>query len=391
VSWPSFTGHQRRVPGALSETVLVITDRVLYPPRAGNRTRIIALTRGLRSLGFRVVLVVRRPPGWRSRIRTWLLAPRVYFVDGSSFGAGSPQRHDSSPYWGAVIDAVRRERPAVVIAEYIWMAPCLDRVDSGALKLMDTHDLMHVRRERYAAEGSGAWVECSAEEEAALLLKADAIIAIHRSEKAKFAALVPERAVITLPHPQRVKFRGGRSHKSSEGRVVMFVGSSNRGNVAGLRSFLADGWSIVRESHPGAELRIYGDSGRQIGSAPLGVRAIGYVRRLARAYRAADVVINPVTLGTGLKIKTVEALAWGKAVVTTPCGAEGLESGAGVAFLVAADMQQLAGEVVRLLQDPARRQSLERSAIEWARTEFAPEAVFREFLDLLRARGVGAD
>lgn len=133
-------------------------------------------------------------------------------------------------------------------------------------------------------------------------------------------------------------------------------------------------------------MRIYGDSGRQIGLLPTGVRAIGYVRRLAGAYRAADVVINPVTLGTGLKIKTVEALASGKAVVTTPCGAEGLEGGAGVAFVVATDMQELAGEVVRLLQDPARRHSLERSAIEWARTEFAPGAVFREFLDLLRAR-----
>jgi glycosyltransferase involved in cell wall biosynthesis len=95
-----------------------------------------------------------------------------------------------------------------------------------------------------------------------------------------------------------------------------------------------------------------------------------------------------VTLGTGLKIKTVEALALGKAVVTTSCGAEGLERGTGSAFIVADDMRQLAREVVELLQNPTRRLSLESTAIKWAWTEFAPGVVFREFLELLRSREV---
>jgi hypothetical protein len=374
--WPIARG---RVAVKRAQTILVVTDRALYPARAGNRARIIALLRGLCALGFRVALVVRRPPRWRSRIRTRLLAHRVYFVSGPAFSGGSPRTFDSSPYWRAVERATRLEHPAVVIAEYLWMAPCLDRVGSGPLKMLDTLDLMHVRRDIYGGVGSGAWVDCSAEEEATLLRKADAIIAIQRSEMANFAALVPERKVICLPHMLPVRDRSRGRGRNDPG-IVMFVGSSNQGNVAGVRAFLHEGWPLIQRDCPGAELRIYGDSAREVDCAMPGVRTIGYVRRLGTAYQSADVVINPVMRGTGLKIKTVEALASGKAVVTTPCGADGLERGAGSAFVMASDMRQLATEVVALLQEPERRRLLERRALEFARQEFAPSEVFREFL-----------
>ena len=365
-------------------TVLVITDRMLYPLVEGNRARIIDLIRSLRSLGFRVVLVGRRPPRWRSRLRTRLLANQVYFVDAPGFGSGSPLEYDSSPFWGPVDNALRRFSPEIVFAEYIWMAPCLDRVGQGVLKFIDTLDLMHVRRDLYAAEGSGAWVDCSDAEEAQLLRKADVVIAIQRHEKAGFAGLVPERSVICIPHS--VPVRSAPWKGIPPGNTVMFVGSMNQGNVAGLGAFLSHGWPLVVEACPRAELRVYGSIGRRIPRDVARVRALGYVRFLRRAYQRSTVVINPVTLGTGLKIKTVEALAHGKAVVTTACGAEGLEEAAGEAFLVANDMPQLAGEVIRVLSDPALRRKLERNATAFAREEFAPETVFREFLDLLQAR-----
>jgi glycosyltransferase involved in cell wall biosynthesis len=263
------------------------------------------------------------------------------------------------------------------------MAPCLDRVGSTALKVVDTHDLMHVRRHLYAAEGRGAWVECSEAEEAALLRKADVVVAIQYHEKAEFTALVPERRVICVPHS--VPVRAQRWISKPQSNAVMFVGSTNQGNVSGLRAFLRDGWPLVLETCPTAELLVYGEIGQRIETAACGVKVLGYVRFLGGAYRGAAVVVNPVMLGTGLKIKTVEALAYGKAVVTTPCGAEGLEEGAGEAFLVAADMRELASMVVRLLADPVLRRRLEDNATAFAREQFAPQTVFREFLSLLPA------
>jgi glycosyltransferase involved in cell wall biosynthesis len=366
----------------------VITDRQLYPPRQGTRARIVEVIRSLRSLGFRVVLVGPPPKTWRSRLRTRLLVNHVCFVNAPRFDKGSPLEFDSSPFWPAVDSALQRFKPGIVVAEYIWMTPCLDRVRSGALKVVDTHDVMHVRRHLYATEGTGAWVDCSEAEEAALLRKADVVLAIQRHEKAVFEALVPERRVICVPHAVRVRGRWWRGKPAPN--TVMFVGSINQGNLAGIRDFLREGWPLVLEAIPGSELRVYGDIVKQLTVEAAGVTRLGYVRFLGTAYRGSAVVINPVSLGTGLKIKTVEALAYGKALVTTPCGAEGLEEGSAAAFLVAQDMRQLAAEVVQLLQDPVRRRALERNATRWARVAFAPPEVFREFLDFLREREQGS-
>ncbi len=304
-------------------------------------------------------------------------------MDAPGFGGGSPLAYDTSPFWGAVDDAIQRFKPNVVFAEYIWMAPCLDRVGPGALKFIDTLDLMHVRREMYAAEGAGAWVDCSEMEEAELLRKADIVIAIQRHEQAGFAELVPERRVICVPHSVPVRLPCWNVAPADN--IVMFVGSMNQGNVAGLTSFMSEAWPLVVQALPRAELRVYGSIGRRVVPGVTGVRLIGYVRSLRRAYQRSSVVINPVTLGTGLKIKTVEALAHGKAVVTTACGAEGLEDGAGAAFLLADSLGHLGQEVIRVLRDPRLRQKLERNAAAFAREQFAPEMVYGEFLEQLQA------
>jgi glycosyltransferase involved in cell wall biosynthesis len=266
------------------------------------------------------------------------------------------------------------------------MAPCLDRIGPRALKFIDTLDLMHVRREMYAAQGTGAWVDCTELEEAQLLRKADVVIAIQQQEKASFAALVPERPIICVPHSVRVRRArwSGWRHRSA----VMFVGSTNQGNVAGLNAFLSHGWPLVREASPEAELRVYGVIGRRVARDLARVKVLGYVRSLDRAYQGSAVVINPVTLGTGLKIKTVEALAFGKALVTTTCGSEGLEEGTGEAFLVADDMDHFAGEVARIIAQPELRRKLERNALAFAREHFSTERVFRELLDLLASQGL---
>jgi spore maturation protein CgeB len=73
-------------------------------------------------------------------------------------------------------------------------------------------------------------------------------------------------------------------------------------------------------------------------------------------------------LGTGLKIKTIEALGLGRATVTSPAGASGLEGAAGDAFMVAHDAAEFADQVVRLLADPPARRALAARAIAFARS-----------------------
>jgi glycosyltransferase involved in cell wall biosynthesis len=163
------------------------------------------------------------------------------------------------------------------------------------------------------------------------------------------------------------------------------IASDNPGNVEGLTAFLDSAWPIIRRQRPNAELRIFGPLAEKAPACD-GVVRVGYIRRLDRAYREAAVIVNPVRFGTGLKIKTVEALARGKAVVTTSCGAEGLESGMGSAFIVEDDMQRFGHATAALLADADARARLGLAAAVFAGAQFNRETAYAGLLEILASR-----
>jgi glycosyltransferase involved in cell wall biosynthesis len=106
----------------------------------------------------------------------------------------------------------------------------------------------------------------------------------------------------------------------------------------------------VLNAFPETELTIAGRVCEKIGNYAHCTK-VGQVENLAALYTAADVAINPILAGRGLKIKNIEAIGFGTPLVTTAVGAEGLEEGAGKAFLVGDTAAAFAGQVCRLLAD----------------------------------------
>ena len=150
-------------------------------------------------------------------------------------------------------------------------------------------------------------------------------------------------------------------------------------NVHGVTWFIERVLPGVRRVVPGAELWLAGGIGDRIGGNPPGVRRLGFVDRLEDVYRRAAVVVNPQQFGTGLSIKSVDALRHGRPLVTTSSGARGLESGAGTAFRQAESPEELGDLVVELLRDPAAAAALAAGAGEFARRYY--EANLRALAD----------
>jgi len=91
------------------------------------------------------------------------------------------------------------------------------------------------------------------------------------------------------------------------------------------------------------------------------------------------VYVVPLRIGGGTRLKIFEALAAGKAVVSTTVGAEGLPLVPGVHFLQADDPGEFARAVVSLLRDPGRRRALGEAGRRLVEERFAWPAVAREF------------
>ena len=91
-------------------------------------------------------------------------------------------------------------------------------------------------------------------------------------------------------------------------------------------------------------------------------------------FQSAAVVLAPVRIGGGMRMKVLEALALGRAVVTTPRGAEGLDAPGETAFLVADSAHGIADAISLLLADPSARTSLGQRARAYAARQHGPQA-----------------
>jgi glycosyltransferase involved in cell wall biosynthesis len=79
----------------------------------------------------------------------------------------------------------------------------------------------------------------------------------------------------------------------------------------------------------------------------------------------------PITIGGGVRVKVLEALAAGKAIVATPRAAEGIGVRAGRELIVAENEDEFVASSARLLNDSRLRASLARSARDWAERELS--------------------
>lgn len=145
-------------------------------------------------------------------------------------------------------------------------------------------------------------------------------------------------------------------------RRLLFVGHLGyRPNVAGLIAFLDDAWPRVRAALPDVVLDVVGmypDRGLVERLATAGVRLHANVPAVEPYYRDCDIVIAPILFGSGTRIKILEAMAYGRPVVSTSLGADGLGAVSGRDLLLADTMADFAAAIVRMANDDRLRSAL---------------------------------
>ena len=104
----------------------------------------------------------------------------------------------------------------------------------------------------------------------------------------------------------------------------------------------------------------------------------------------AAVVVVPLRMGGGMRIKVLEALAAGKAVVASRRATEGLDITDGEQLMLAETDAEFARTIARLLADPARRRSLAACGREWSRSNLGWDRVASAYDALYQSLTHGA-
>jgi len=376
----------------MRKRILLISPVPSHPQNEGNRARIYNLLLNLKKIGQDVYFVhikqeqgdeklmrqcwgenyfslpAKRPQPFVSNsllirfFENLMLKLRLPIGGNFLYNFSIDEWYDESVV-DNLINISRKINPEAVIVEYVFFSKALECFGENTLKVLDTHDIFSNRYKVYLKNGQKPrWYSTTEKEENRGLNRADVVIAIHQKEADIFSKRLKSKKVVTVGHVVPLR----QFSKRNICNKLLFIGSRNLINVHGINTFIKRVFPLIKARFNNAQLILAGDICNVIKSFD-GCSKLGRVEKLEDAYDLADVVISPIPFGTGLKIKNIEALGYSKPLVTTPAGAEGLEKGAGRAFLVAKSPQEFACKIAKILLDADFFENLSRNAFDFAR------------------------
>lgn len=323
--------------------------------------------------------------------RRWpsgLLKRRVVDVWTALVG-GPPELWSARPALRELERLLQANGPyGLVVVEHPGLIPLARRRSLGGAWAFTLHNVGSERARQQATAQVGRRQVWLSHRESALALRNearavdlfDSIIAVSHSDAAIFAGpstVVPNgvdvlRFVVT-PLP-------------AEPRVVLTGTLGYLPNVDGIRWFVREVWPAVRRSVPSAELTLVGKAPVQTILAldgQAGIRVVADVPDIEPYLREARVAIVPLRIGSGTRLKALDAMAAGRPVIGTSIGLEGLEICDGEQALIADDPAAFAAGLVRLLQDDALAERLTVAGRAFVETEHDWTEIGGQFADHL--------
>ena len=283
---------------------------------------------------------------------------------------------------------VEEINPEIILIEYIWLTRLVTglkrKIRKQLFTVVDTHDVASSRTEQFEREKQSLHYRANIEQEKEAIKNYDLIIAIQSHDAEIFSEMLPGASIIVAYHSLPIKKPVKRIVGAKAN--ILFVGSNNAPNTDGLNLFLMHVWERLLEIYSRRiVLNIVGSISNNANEfyTKEGLVIHGIVDSLDDYYDSADIVIAPLTYGTGLKIKVVEALCFSKPLITTYIGADGLDEGINTAFMIGRDWREFEDKMIELLDSPEKRYLTACAAYDYSHSMFDEKVAYRELIDCL--------
>jgi len=380
-------------PTNVKSRMLFVSPRYLLPADSGGKIRTTNILRGLKGGAFEVTLASPLPDGVTSEpaeLRTlcdryvgWSAEPR-----GTAF-RWTRMRHIASRLPIAVATDAS-EKASAAVANELAAGPDLVVLDFPhaaiiapppypCASVLFTHNVeaeifrRHIEVARNPVKRI-VWYDQETKMkrfERDLLRDFTAVVAVAERDRAYFEREYGAGNVSVIPTGVDLDyfaFAGGELPVPSDGGTVVFTGSMDwLANVDGVEYFMDEVWPAVVRARPAARCVIVGRCPPPLMVERARARSLnwhftGFVEDVRPYVRDAHVYVIPLRVGGGTRLKVYEAMAMGRAVVSTKIGVEGLPVEAGRHFIEAETAGEMATAIVHLLDDDAERAVLAKEA-----------------------------
>ncbi len=381
--------------------ILMLAPLAPWPVNSGSKVRMFHLARALGTRHRVTLFSLRTPSNARREMEAHLPA-----VDLRSVGSPPSGRRAS-----AVLRSVRRGEPLhvseawsrdaaaslaqfkrqfdVVHVFHLTMVQYLPFVQGG-LRVYDPMGDETLYMERLARTAPRAWrpfvrwnLGRIRHYESQAVAAFDSVLSVSPLETPHFQRAARRGAtVVTVPIAPDTSELLKLVPSEGTAETVLFGGTLDWfPNIDAARFLARDVWPSVRTRFGDARLMIAGKDPvgqvRELGTLP-GVTVLANPSSMIPLLRDAAVVTAPIRTGSGIKIKTVEAMAAGKAVVATGLGCEGWDVTDRVHLRRADTPAAFAEAIVELLRDPAARRRLGSAAQQLVREKYTVDRMVQQ-------------
>ena len=275
--------------------------------------------------------------------------------------------------------------PSLTFPKHLWGRTILfqHNVETVLWDRMLASEPSPFRRLLYRLEaGRMRRFECSS------IAKFKHVIAVSEEDRAYMSQFMPAEKISVVPTGVDLEqFRmvpDGQANKP----LVMFTGTMNfEPNMDGVEYFCREIWPRVVKAVPDARFRIVGKEPvaavRKLASE--NVEVTGTVPSVVDHLKQAWVLVVPLRMGGGTRLKIYEGMAMGRATVSTTIGAEGLDVRNGKDIILADEAEAFANAVIALLRGQEMRRRYEHAATE-AVARFGWPSVAEKFAQILGAQ-----
>ena len=292
----------------------------------------------------------------------------------------------------AMSETVRRvyqeERPDLVLCDYLQPCESL-RALPGVPFVLFEHNVEAAIFEQLAERAGSFWARAYLRMQARRLRiyekarcrQAAHVIAVSEVDRAAYGKdYGVQHCSVIAPG---VDIRHFQPAAACQANNLVFVGAMDwLANQDAVKYFVAEIFPLIRRQAPDAVFTIVGRNAppeiSKLGATP-GVRVTGTVADIRPYVHAAKVFVVPLRIGSGTRLKLPEALALGKAIVSTALGAEGLPLENGRHIIIADQPRAFADAAIRLLRDDGRRAILGAQARALAEENYSWEKIGRDF------------
>ena len=258
-----------------------------------------------------------------------------------------------------VKEIIKKQNIDLVIVNYIELSRLFLYLND-VKKVIFTHDVFSNKKEILGIKK--VRYNLSPTQERLGLKRADIILAIQENEATYFSYLVPNVLVYTVFTP----FRVCRIPLTYNKNILFFSGKSDL-NYNGLKSFVMNVFPLILAKVADAQLLVGGEicDREDLFIETSNVKRIGRIDNEKDFYEMGDICINPVYQGTGLKIKTFEALSYGRIVVTNPHSLNGIFRPNDAPLFIANSAEDFALTIIDLLYKQEMRKVISDASCKY--------------------------